>query len=693
MTFEMVSKGHPDKVADLISDMVADYIVKKDPDYHTAIEVLLKDREVIVAGEATIRPSNYALKSIVKDAFVDAGYKYRPKIRNLISRQSPDINRGVLTGGAGDQGIVYGYATNESASYLPKGYFLASRLMSAVDGLRKDSGFIKADGKCEIITDKKGSVKKVIVSKQNTDEKQTQKVITDVIRSFPAMKTAEILINPTGKFEIGGPFGDCGLTGRKISVDTYGGAARHGGGCVDKETEVLTPQGWKKIAAFDEKTDKIAQWNSGELEFVSGEFVKLPKTKMYRIKSQSVDMVLSDSHNVLYITSKGNEQKKTLQEILDHFYKTGGARGIQIPLAFTYNFSQNGLSMSDDEIRLQIAFCADGAILPESSKKYRGRIRVKKEYKKAALRKLLESTRKEDEWQESKYKDGYSIFYYTPAVVSKRLCDIFTGCSRHQAEIIAEEAVKWDGDRKSTFRTTSKEDANFIQFIFSSVCGASAGISVDDRIGEKYNGEYTRKSICYTVYQVKRKFCTPFRTSGVFAPKTDITLFDDGDKYMYCVNVPSHNLILRRSDKIFVTGNCLSGKDFTKVDRSGAYFARMLAVEAVKKGLGDKIEISLSFAIGRPEIQEAVCTYCEKGSSVNSSVDINKVNQWLAKRLEKTTVDSMIKEVRKVFSGPLFSYTDYGHFTGVDWSKYPDQGTPKKPPRRRQAKKEENGGK
>lgn len=688
----MVSKGHPDKVADLISDMVADYIVKKDPDYHTAIETLLKDREVIIAGEATIKPSNYALKSIVQDAFVEVGYKYRPKIRNLISRQSPDINRGVLTGGAGDQGVVYGYATNESASYLPKGYFLASRLMSAVDRLRKDSGFIKADGKCEVITDRKGSVKKVIVSKQNTDEQKTKEAITGVIRSFPAMKTAEILINPTGKFEIGGPFGDCGLTGRKISVDTYGGAARHGGGCVDKETEVLTPQGWKKITDFDEKADKIAQWNSNKLEFVNGEFVKLPKTKMYYIKSQTVDMVLSDNHNVLYITSKGNEQKKTLQEILDHFYKTGGARGIQIPLTFTYDFSQNGLNLSDDEIRLQVAFCAGGTILPESNKKYRGRIRVKKEYKKEALRKLLRSARKEDEWQENAYKDGYSIFYYTPSVISKSLHDVFAGCSRPQAEVIAEEVTKWDGDRKSVFRTTSKKDADFIQFVFSSVYGVYAGISADDRIGRKYNGGYTRKSICYTVYPDKRKFCAPFRTSGAFAPKTDIKLFDDGDEYMYCVNVPSHNLILRRNNKIFITGNCLSGKDFTKVDRSGTYFARMLAVEAVKAGLGDKIEISLSFAIGRPEIQEAVCTHCEKGASVNSSVDINKVNQWLARRLEKTTVDSMIKEVRKVFSGFLFDYTDYGHFTGIDWSKYPAGEAPKKP-RRRNVKKEENGGK
>ena len=396
-------------------------------------------------------------------------------------------------------------------------------------------------------------------------------------------------------------------TGRKIVVDTYGGVGKVGGGCVDKETEFLTPTGWKKIIDFNQN-DLVAQWEEGKMSFTNGEFVKLPKTRMYYVHSpQTIDMVLSDNHNFLYRTSKGHYHKIPFQQVVDAYHSNKNGYRSEMPIFFNYDFADSkGVSLSDDEIRLQTAFCADGTILDE--KKWYGRISIKKQYKKDRLEMLLNNCKYE--YKKSPSND-YDIYYFNPPLKSKLLSDCFQDINLHQAEILAEEVLQWDGDRKNCFRTTKKEDADFIQFIFMSLTGKTSKIVVDDRIGEKTNlGKYTRKSICYTVYQGKLKFCSAFRKNQKYHSRIEISDYEDGDEFMYCINVPSHNLVLRRNNRVFITGNCCSGKDPSKVDRSAAYMCRYVAKNLVASGKCRKAEVSVAYAIGVAEpVQVSVNTF------------------------------------------------------------------------------------
>ena len=250
-------------------------------------------------------------------------------------------------------------------------------------------------------------------------------------------------------------------------------------------------------------------------------------------------------------------------------------------------------NLTDDEIRLQVAFCADGTILKENSG-WTGRIRVKKKYKKEALRKLFASTGLD--YKETPDKDC-SIFWYKPSFVNKKMNECLSKCNLHQAQIIADEVIKWDGDRDCVFRTTHKDEADFIQFIFMAVYGTSSHFSIDDRVGETFSENYTRKSICYEVRRGKYKYSTPFRTSGSSIANLTIEDYEDNDPWMYCINVPSHNLVLRYNNRVFITGNCFSGKDSSKVDRSGAYMARYVAKNLVASGVCDKCMIQVAYII------------------------------------------------------------------------------------------------
>lgn len=244
-TVEMVGKGHPDKVADQISDAILDYVISTDAKSRVAIETLLKNDEVIIAGELTTNAfvNDKVIKDIVSKVFKEVKYTYKPKIKTIISKQSSDIALGVDTDGAGDQGMVFGYATKETSNRMPLVYNMTRELMKLVDDCNSDPRVL-GDGKCQITVDDDNKIVQLVISKQNTftNEKDFRKFI-DVLfdktvdvgkgkTTFRKMfsKNVKIYINPTGKFEIGGPFGDTGLTGRKIIVDTYGGLAHHGGG-------------------------------------------------------------------------------------------------------------------------------------------------------------------------------------------------------------------------------------------------------------------------------------------------------------------------------------------------------------------------------------------------------------------------------------------------------------------------------
>ena len=258
-TSESVSEGHPDKVADQISDAVLDAILEQDPTGRVAAETLVSTGLVVMAGEITTS-AHVDYGRVARDTIRTIGYN-DPELRFdadgcavmvCYGKQSPDIKRGVdqasddyLNQGAGDQGLMFGYACDETPSLMPFPIYYAHRLVQRQSEVRRDGRltFLRPDAKSQVtvryVDGKPHSVDTVVLSTQHhpsMNEKQnelSEAVIEEVIKPvLPAnmLKDARFLVNPTGRFEIGGPHGDSGLTGRKIIVDTYGGAAPHGGG-------------------------------------------------------------------------------------------------------------------------------------------------------------------------------------------------------------------------------------------------------------------------------------------------------------------------------------------------------------------------------------------------------------------------------------------------------------------------------
>ncbi len=255
-TSESVSEGHPDKIADQISDAVLDYIILKDKYAKVACETYIKNNIVVVGGEINTFVS-INLENIVKNTIKDIGYINSSDffnfnscvILNIISKQSSDIYMGIKKDkisnqGAGDQGIMFGYATNETSVYMPAPILYAHNLVKKQSELRKNNilPWLCPDAKSQItfIYNKNTiiGIDTVVFSTQHLDyisyDKLKEAVMDEIIfRVLPKKwlnKNTKYFINPTGRFVIGGPMGDCGLTGRKIIVDTYGGVSRHGGG-------------------------------------------------------------------------------------------------------------------------------------------------------------------------------------------------------------------------------------------------------------------------------------------------------------------------------------------------------------------------------------------------------------------------------------------------------------------------------
>ncbi|MFJ3899710.1 methionine adenosyltransferase [Streptomyces sp. NPDC090083] len=276
-TSESVTEGHPDKIADRISDTVLDALLRQDPSSRVAVETLITTGQVHIAGEVTTRA--YApIAQLVREAVLEIGYDSSKKgfdgascgVSVSIGAQSPDIAQGVDTAyekrvegaaadaedeldkqGAGDQGLMFGYATDETPTLMPLPIFLAHRLSKRLSEVRKNGTipYLRPDGKTQVTIeydgDKAVRLDTVVVSSQHASDIDLESLLAPDIREFVVEAELKalveegikldtdgyrLLVNPTGRFEIGGPMGDAGLTGRKIIIDTYGGMARHGGG-------------------------------------------------------------------------------------------------------------------------------------------------------------------------------------------------------------------------------------------------------------------------------------------------------------------------------------------------------------------------------------------------------------------------------------------------------------------------------
>ena len=250
-TSESVTEGHPDKIADQISDSVLDTILAQDPTARVACETLVTTGLAIIAGEITTN-CTFDFQKVVRDTITDVGYTKSEygydadtcAVLSSIHGQSPDIARGVDPGGAGDQGLMFGYACTETDELMPLPIMLAHKLVKGLSCARRDGllEYLRPDGKSQVSVEyDKGRpvrVDTVVVSTQHSDLVSnetlradiTQKIVKSVIPGDMMDSETRVLINPTGRFVVGGPHGDAGVTGRKIIVDTYGGAAPHGGG-------------------------------------------------------------------------------------------------------------------------------------------------------------------------------------------------------------------------------------------------------------------------------------------------------------------------------------------------------------------------------------------------------------------------------------------------------------------------------
>ena len=250
-TSESVTEGHPDKIADQISDAVLDAVLEQDPYGRVACEVLVTTGICMVAGEITttcyVDVPKIARQTIEEVGYTDATYGFDNKtcgVLNTIQGQSPDIAMGVDPGGAGDQGLMFGYACNETAELMPLPIMLAHKLTRRLSEARKSGllSFLRPDGKSQVsveyVNGKPVRVDAVVISTQHCDsvsteelrEKVRKHIIDAVVPANLVDADTKYHINPTGRFVVGGPHGDTGLTGRKIIVDTYGGMGRHGGG-------------------------------------------------------------------------------------------------------------------------------------------------------------------------------------------------------------------------------------------------------------------------------------------------------------------------------------------------------------------------------------------------------------------------------------------------------------------------------
>lgn len=600
---EWVSPGHPDKTCDYISSYLLDRNLEKDPKTRFAVEAMLKDQQCTLGGEVTGKANfnDDQIRWFARNAISEIGYtrEYQDRwgrknaicgedvdVFPTISRQSPDIARGVDRDAWGDQGIFFGMAVREpSTGFMPKDHYLARALGMKLYKAARESGFGGLDIKT-MVACRGDEVRNVVVAIPLQDEKDIPKV-KDIAVAVTGCEN--VVVNGTGSYVTHSSIGDCGVTGRKLAVDFYGGNCPIGGGCVDGETEYLSPDGWRKISEYD--GGDVGQVDDEfNLSFVKPErFIDTFSDEVYDIPmNKAFSMRLSGNHNVVYRTSKGNYRKKPLNEILsDNEMSERGFHG-EIPRFFNYTFPNGVRKYTDVVARIVIAHCADGTIL-DGNKRFNCRISLKRERKIERLRKLLVEAG--IDYSERNNRDGFTRFYFHLDNPSKKLCEQFKNPDLETATLISEEIYKWDGSEEfQEFRTTQKRDADFIQFIMSAVTGNCYSLLMHKQMKEN-------KNPCYIVRAISNVFSTPFRKKNGKTPIRKLI-----PQKVYCFTVPTGKLLLRRQNGIFVTGNSPWTKDPTKADLTLNIHARQLALDFMNESGRDFVQAALSCRIGGREV-------------------------------------------------------------------------------------------
>lgn len=320
--------------------------------------------------------------------------------------------------------------------------------------------------------------------------------------------------------------------------------------CVDKDTEFFNGKTWKPISEY-EQGEKVLIYNEDRTASLETplEFIKQPCEELVRFHNTRIDQCLSLDHTCVYLSSKRNLVKRQLSNIIQrHSENKNGFPGRFIT---TFDYSGEGISLTDAEIKVMCAVIADASFIRKTSRCY---MNLKKERKKEEIRRILSEADIEYEEREYDSFPGYTRFLFHAPIIAKQYDEFWYNCNKRQLEIICKNVIQWDGHTdgvRTTYSTTNKKTADFIQFAFTA-CGYRASIHIDNRVGGIH------KSICYSVQASKNIYVSLFhrRSNGSDA------LFESYktlDGFSYCFRVSSGMLVLRRNNKIFVTGNC--GKD------------------------------------------------------------------------------------------------------------------------------------
>lgn len=324
----------------------------------------------------------------------------------------------------------------------------------------------------------------------------------------------------------------------------------NGSGGVDCDTEFFNGHKWKKISDY-QSTDKVLQYNKdGTAELVYPlDYIKNPQEKLNLFESKSLNMCLSDNHICYYITSKNNLYGKSFKEIKENFNSSKGGFNGKFITAFNYK-SSNSINLTNAEIKLMIAIIADGHFRTDTTNSCY--LNLKKESKKEEFRRICKEGNIDYTEKDYPSMPGYTRFFVKAPRHEKYFSSYWYNCSISQLQLIAENVFKWDGNNKNRFFTNNKDSADFIQFVFTSL-GYNATITTQDRRGIKHY-----KTIEYSV--IKSDNILHQMNKDIRGKINTIEEYTTIDGYEYCFTMPSGMWVMRRKNKICITGNCV-GKD------------------------------------------------------------------------------------------------------------------------------------